>query len=140
MTTKEALLYQNARFYEALEHSNLEMMKEIWFDSPAVRCIHPGWEILEGREAVLESWTRIFGGDVTMHVTLRNVRADVYGSMGIVVLVEEIHYSRGKLSNTGTVMATNVFRHDGRDWKMIHHHGSPVLAAGDQEGENYRFN
>ena len=140
MTRKDALLYQNARFYEAFELSSIEMMEEIWSDSSAVRCIHPGWSIVEGRNAVLESWQRIFEGEVHMKVTLLNVRADVYGNIGVVVLQEEVHYTSGKLSNTGSVMATNIFEHDGKDWKLIHHHGSPTVVVEEQEGENFRYN
>jgi len=140
MNRKDALLYQNARFYEAFERSSIEMMEEIWSDSHAVRCIHPGWSIVEGRPAVLESWQRIFEGDVHMKVTLRNVRADVYGSIGVVVLQEEVLYTSGKLTNTGSVMATNIFEYDGKDWKLIHHHGSPTVVVEEQEGENFRYN
>jgi hypothetical protein len=88
MTHKDALLYQNARFYEAFERSSIEMMEKIWSDSSAVRCIDPGWSIVEGRLAVLESWQRIFEGEMRMKVALRNVRADVYENIGIVVLQE----------------------------------------------------
>ncbi|HTY57599.1 MAG TPA: nuclear transport factor 2 family protein, partial [Bacteroidota bacterium] len=121
MTRKDALLHQNARFYEAFERSSIEMMEEIWSDAAPVRCIHPGWNIVDGRQAVLESWQRIFEGDVQMKVTLRNVRAEVHGNIGIVVLQEEVLYKSGKLANTGSVMATNIFEHDGKDWKLIHH-------------------
>jgi ketosteroid isomerase-like protein len=140
MTRKDALLYQNARFYEAFERSSIEMMEDIWSGSSAVRCIHPGWSVVEGRQAVLESWQKIFEGDVHMKVTLRNVRADVYGNIGVVVLQEEVFYTSGKLSNTGSVMATNIFEHDGKNWKLIHHHGSPTVVVEEQEGENFRYN
>ncbi|HTR99638.1 MAG TPA: nuclear transport factor 2 family protein [Bacteroidota bacterium] len=140
MTRKDALLYQNARFYEAFERSSIDMMEEIWSDSPRVRCVHPGWSVVEGRSAVLESWQRIFDGEVKMKVSLRNVKADVYGSIGVVVLQEEVFYTSGKLSNSGSVIATNIFEHDGKNWKMIHHHGSPTVVVEEQEGENFRYN
>jgi ketosteroid isomerase-like protein len=37
-------------------------------------------------------------------------------------------------------MATNIFEHDGKDWKLIHHHGSPTVVVEEQEGENFRYN
>jgi ketosteroid isomerase-like protein len=140
MTRKDSLLYQNARFYEAFERSSIGMMEEIWSDSPSVSCIHPGWTVVEGRQAVLESWERIFESDVRMKVTLRNVRAEVFGNIGVVVLQEEVLYTSGKVSSTGSAMATNIFEHDGRRWKLIHHHGSPTVVVEEQEGENFRLN
>ena len=140
MTARDALLYQNARFYEAFENSSMEAMEDLWSVAPHVSCIHPGWMILEGRPAVMESWQRIFAGDVQMKIALRNVRVVVHGKIGIVVLQEEVSYQTGKLANTGSILATNIFEHDGRAWKMIHHHGSPIVVVEEQEGENFRFN
>jgi ketosteroid isomerase-like protein len=37
-------------------------------------------------------------------------------------------------------MATNIFENDGKDWKLIHHHGSPTVVVEEQEGENFRYN
>jgi len=140
MNSKDALILQNARFYEAFENSSLETMEDLWSRSPSVRCIHPGWSVIEGRESILESWSRIFQGDVRMKVSLRNVKAEIHGRIGIIVLMEEISYQSGKISNTGTVMATNIFEYDGSEWKMIHHHGSPTVVVEQQEGENFRYN
>jgi len=140
MTRREALLNQNARFYEAFEKASIEMMEDIWGDSSTISCVHPGWTLLEGRKAVMDSWKQIFEGEVQMHVSLRTVRAEVHGSIGIVVLREEVTYTSGKLANTSTVVATNIFEHDGHDWKLIHHHGSPLVVVEEQEGENFRYN
>jgi hypothetical protein len=140
MNTRDALLHQNARFYEAFENFSIEVMGDVWSSVPGVRCIHPGWTLIEGREQIMESWARIFEGEVRMKVSLRNVKAAVYGRIGVVVLMEEISYQNGKMANSGTVMATNIFEYDGAAWKMIHHHGSPMIVVEEQEGENFRYN
>jgi ketosteroid isomerase-like protein len=140
MDEKEALLLQNTRFYEAFENGSMDAMQEIWSRARHIRCIHPGWAVIEGWEPIMESWVRIFEGDVRMKVSLRNVRAEIHGRVGIIVLTEEISYQSGKVSNTGTVMATNVFAFEGSEWKLIHHHGSPMIVVEEQEGENFRYN
>lgn len=140
MNSRETLILQNARFYEAFEHGSLDAMEDIWHEVSYVRCIHPGGGVLEGRDAVLEGWRRMFEGDMAMKFALRNVRAEVHGRIGVVVLAEEVAYQSGVLSHTTTILATNVFEHDGKQWKMIHHHGSPLMTAEEQEGENFRYN
>ena len=52
----------SARFYKAFEQLDLEIMGELWAQSVAVSCVHPGWDLVLGREAVMESWRAIFSG------------------------------------------------------------------------------
>jgi hypothetical protein len=42
----------NARFYRAFESLDLRQMDAVWSHADHVRCIHPGWCLLEGWEAV----------------------------------------------------------------------------------------
>jgi ketosteroid isomerase-like protein len=140
MNTRETLILQNARFYDAFEQGSLDAMEDIWLRAPYVRCIHPGGSVIEGRDAVLEAWRRMFEGEMTIKFSLRDVRAEVHGRIGVVVLAEEVAYRSGALSHATTVFATNVFEHDGTAWKLIHHHGSPLMMDGDREGEDFRYN
>jgi ketosteroid isomerase-like protein len=140
MNSRETLILQNARFYDAFEQRSLDAMEDLWLRASYVRCIHPGGEIIEGRDAVLEAWRKIFEGEIAMKFTLRDVRAEVHGRIGVVVLTEDVAYRSGALSHATTVFATNVFEHDGAQWRLIHHHGSPLIMEGDQEGENFRYN
>jgi hypothetical protein len=140
MTLKDTLLFQNARFYEAFEKRDLDMMKELWSATSTITCIHPGWTLLSGREEIMESWSRIFDSEVTMTFALRNVCANILGQVGVVTLHEEVTQQSGRILNTGTVVATNIFEQEGRDWKMVHHHGSSMVVMEDQDGERFRLN
>lgn len=134
-------MLQNARFYEAFEHSDLDMLDDVWSHSPLVKCIHPGWHLLEGWEAVRASWQNIFKADTDMKVSLRNISAEVRGTLGIVTLVEEISYRTPNSVRTGMVMATNIFELRDDGWKMIHHHGSPMMVPEDEPADDtYRYN
>ena len=141
MDSKDEVLIQNARFYEAFEQQNLSLIGGIWSHESYVKCVHPGWTALVGWENVRESWERIFSSETRMKFSLRNIRADVFGTLALVVLEEEICFTSGPATRTQSIMATNIFEFDGSTWRMIHHHGSPVVNANPSGGEEdtYRF-
>jgi hypothetical protein len=137
---KDSLLIRNAQFYEAFENGDIETLDELWSHSRQVKCIHPGWEILVGWRAVKRSWQSIFASGVNMKISLRNINVEVYGTLGIVVLVEDVVYRSGTTTHSGAVMATNLFEFDDDVWKMIHHHGSPMVMTQEDEDDRYRYN
>jgi len=60
MTAAEReVLEANAAFYAAFEQRDPEAMDALWAREAPVACLHPGWEPLFGREAVVGSWRRI---------------------------------------------------------------------------------
>ncbi len=116
-------------------------MEAVWSMTGDVKCIHPGWLVIEGWDAVRESWEKIFAADADLKVSLRNVSATVIGRLGVVTLVEELTYSTEASSRTGSIMATNIFRNVNGEWKMIHHHGSPLMVAEEDDvDQNFRYN
>ena len=131
MTEIDALLEANAAFYRAFESLEIDRMEAVWLSAPYITCVHPGWQRLVGWGPVMESWRRIFDGTLAMRFTLGDVRAEIRGNVGWVVLTEGIasRHREGKVE--AEVEATNVFeRRDGR-WLLVHHHGSPVHSPLD---------
>jgi len=45
----------NARFYRAVESRDLDAMEALWLHADYVRCVHPGWCLLSGWDAVRQS-------------------------------------------------------------------------------------
>jgi hypothetical protein len=82
LTRKQQLLSQNARFYVAFETSDLNALESVWSHDADVRCVHPGWHLLEGWDAVRESWENIFQSESNLKVSLRNVSATIHGKLG----------------------------------------------------------
>jgi uncharacterized protein (TIGR02246 family) len=120
----EAVLAANQAFYDAHEARDLDAMAGVWADGDDVACIHPGWPILRGHDDVLESWRRIFGGPGRNQFIVTNDAVVVDGDVAWVTCDENLVDSGA----TGTVAATNVFRRlDGR-WRLVVHHGSPVMG------------
>ncbi len=118
----------NARFYRAFETLDVGEMDSVWVHAAHVTCVHPGWPLLVGWEAVRASWETIFNNTAEMSFTLSAVRAIRAGEMGWVTCTENIlSEGRGRVSVT-SVLATNIYERDGEQWLLVHHHASHVLG------------
>ena len=118
----------NEAFYRAFESQDIARMDEIWAHEEQVKCVHPGWGLLCGWEAVRSSWEMIFKNSGEMRFTLTDVRIEVRGGLAWVVLTENIlSRAESDVSVTAT-LATNLFERQAGRWRMVHHHASPVLT------------
>ncbi|MGH9651142.1 MAG: nuclear transport factor 2 family protein [Terriglobales bacterium] len=129
---EEKVLAANQRFYSALETLDLEAMEGIWLHEDWVGCVHPGWELLEGWEAVGESWRRIFENTERMKVGIAEVTVRVEGETAWVNCVEQVTSSYSSGFSTAWVQATNIFVRRNGDWRLVHHHASPIPHAEDE--------
>lgn len=119
----------NARFYRVFETLDLRQMDEVWAHSDHVRCVHPGWGLLTGWDAVRESWEVIFKNSEEMRFSITDVNAYVEGPIGWVTCTENIlSEARGNISVT-SLLATNIFERSAGEWRMIHHHASHIVAG-----------
>ncbi len=125
-TAEKELAQVNERFYKAFEALDIEVMGKIWGEGGDVQCGHPGWQILRGRDAVIESWRRIFENTSVIRFSLSDVAIQVHGRVGWVTLYENITSSLGDEMVSATVLTTNIFAKGPDGWRLIHHHGSPV--------------
>jgi ketosteroid isomerase-like protein len=116
----------NARFYRALEQLDIESMDRLWAHEGWVRCVHPGWDILVGWEAIRASWQQIFANTRWLRVTPTAVEAAIIGDIGLVVCSENITATTEGDVGVAVAQATNVFRKKADEWRMIHHHASPA--------------
>lgn len=123
---KDTLEEANARFYRALEQLDLEAMDRLWAHEGWVRCVHPGWDILVGWEAVRQSWEQIFANTRWLRVTPTTVEAAVIGELGVVVCSENITATTEGDVGVAVAQATNLFRKTPDGWRMLHHHASPA--------------
>ncbi|TNY35276.1 nuclear transport factor 2 family protein [Thermomonospora catenispora] len=133
----------NAEFYAAFEAGDLDRMSAVWAGGPyadKVGCVHPGWPLIRGRDEVLRSWALIMANTPYIQFVLTDVHTQVFGDHALVTCSENIitmDDTAGEFASLagGSIVATNLFlRVEGR-WRLLHHHGSPVLdqAEGDEE-------
>jgi ketosteroid isomerase-like protein len=118
----------NARFYRAFETLDLAQMDRVWAHDEHVACVHPGWPLLTGWEAVRESWQAIFANTAEMNFTVSDVRAAASGAFGWITCTENILSSGGGRLSVTSLLATNIFERRPDGWRMVHHHASHVLG------------
>jgi ketosteroid isomerase-like protein len=113
-----SVLFANESFYAAFHARDMAAMRALWAERAPVCCIHPGWNALDGREAVLGSWASIMGNPQSPRIHCLAARAYLYGDAALVVCYEVLE--------GGVLVATNGFvREDGR-WRMVHHQAGPA--------------
>lgn len=122
MTDKDSILAGNAAFYEAFAAADLARMSAIWADD-GISCIHPGWPVLVGRQAVLESYRTILSNPNQDQIEHRNVTMMISESEGRVFCVEIV----GGMA----LAATNWFKRIDGTWRLVHHQASPIAALAE---------
>jgi ketosteroid isomerase-like protein len=115
-----AILFANEAFYRAFADRDLKAMEAAWSKEAPVTCLHPGWGVLAGRDEVLESWKRILENESAPAIACRKPQVFLHGEVAMVICYEEIE---GQF-----LVATNLFRHEGRQWRLIHHQAGPTAV------------
>lgn len=132
---RKDVLSVNQEFYRAFEALSAERMRAVWLDESYVTCIHPGWGRILGIAAVMQSWEDIFSGAFGMRITVSDEITRIQGDFAWVTCTEEIETRLPDGISRGVVEATNVFERRDGAWKMVHHHGSPLVRNQTPDGE-----
>ena len=116
-------LAANDAFYAALSGKDIAAMDGLWARTAEVTCIHPGWNVLAGRDHVMASWEAILRNPEQPRIVGGGARAQVLGDAALVICRE--------LVGGSPLVATNVFIREDGAWRMVHHHAGPVARLGD---------
>ena len=119
----------NAGFYRAFEALDLAEMDRVWAHDAHVRCVHPGWPMIAGWDAVRASWQTIFENTQEMRFTLSDVTVHVGDDLAWVTCTENILSELGERVSVTAILATNLFERAPTGWRIVHHHASHVLGA-----------
>jgi uncharacterized protein (TIGR02246 family) len=126
----DAVAAANARFYRALSNADLDGMAALWLHSPQASCIHPGWPMLAGWETIRDSWAAIFRNQGPIRIWPGEVAVHVRGETAWVTCIENIDPSRQLTDVLIQAQATNIFQQAQGQWRLVHHHASPLPQAG----------
>ena len=118
MNDDEEALAANAAFYAAFAASDAERMDAVWARRAPVACVHPGWEVLVGRDPVMESWRRMFETGGAPPILCEKAVAHLLGPAAFVTCFERV---------PGAVLvATNLFVREEGKFRMVHHQAGPL--------------
>ena len=116
-----AVLAANRSFYDAFNAGDFAAMAALWAEQTPVACIHPGWEALTGREAVLDSWRRLLGQARGPRIAFRHSVTQAHDGC-VFVLGQE-------LVAGATLAATNAFVEEAGRWRIVLHQASQIAHA-----------
>jgi len=116
----------NDRFYRVFESLDIEQMAALWVHARRARCVHPGWEMLAGWAAIEQSWAAIFANTDFMRFVITEVAVHLYDDVAWVTCVENLSDASDTMQMS-RILATNIYERQAGEWRIVHHHASPVL-------------
>ena len=123
---QKEILEANRSFYAAFEKLSTERMAEVWCRAADAMCIHPGRTAIVGYEDVMESWRLVFSATSYMEIDIREPVVYAGVDLGVVHCLESVMAVSGGQTNRGMIRASNVFRKEDDNWKILIHHGGPA--------------
>jgi ketosteroid isomerase-like protein len=134
MAVEDEIRQASEQFYAALNrmiNGDPEPMMEVWSHGSDVATMHPLGGRETGWEEVRASWEQVAQGFSDGQVSLDGLM--------IVPLSDDVVYTLGTENGQAKLgdetvgvdwRATNIYQHEGGEWKMVHHHAevSPALV------------
>lgn len=135
-TDREQILETNKRFYRALGTRDLDLMGTVWVKDERVGCVHPGWVMLRGWHALMQSWENVFDPEDQLDIRLHNLTVDIRGDVAWVTCIQELRYVRRDPVTMNVSVSTNIFEKQKDGWLMLIHHASPLPQVNYEAEDN----
>jgi len=120
MAAEVAVLEANQEFYRAFSHGDFAAMSQLWAEQAPTACLHPGMNVITGRNAILNTWRQILDQVAGIEMSCRAPRVHWLGEVAFVTCLEANDRQPAHLA------ATNVFVLEAGRWRMVHHHAGPL--------------
>jgi uncharacterized protein (TIGR02246 family) len=110
-------------FYQAFRKCDLAAMSRVWADKGVV-CVHPGSDVLIGRDAVMQSWAKILTNATVPKIIVNVLSKTIQDGMAVHLVEEYISPGGSRKSVASVVIATNIYQRGDYGWRIIEHHGT----------------
>lgn len=110
----------NEAFYRAFRERDVEAMEAVWARRAPVACMHPGMDVIVGREGVMKSWRGILSHEDAPPIQCARAQVHVIGDSAYVTCLE------GTAGDRPALIATNVFTREDGLWRLVHHQAAPL--------------
>lgn len=113
-----------AQFYEALQQGDIERLMAVWADDDEIFVVHPGGPRVVGAGAIRNTFEAIFASGA-IPVQPQQVRRVLSAGCAVHSVLERVDMPSAEGNQTAWVLATNIYLHTERGWRMVAHHASP---------------
>lgn len=127
-TDEVAVTLANDAFYNALRSGDADAMALIWLQTDSTSCAHALGGIVVGFDQVIDSWRRVFVAGRPSHVEVDILSLEVRRNLAWVICKQVVTSTRGRETLAGERVATNLFQKQKGQWRVAHHHASPVVV------------
>ena len=130
MATEDEVRAVSDRFYSALNHLDVSQLGDVWSQSNTVTTMHPMGGEQVGWPDVRKSFEDAAVGMSDVHVEIVDQLIRTGQDLAYEIGIER---GRGKVGGEQIEIehrVTNVYRREGGQWKMVHHHTdvSPAMV------------
>lgn len=115
------------RFYMAMRNRNIDEMQKIWSSAPTAVAIQPESVVpFFGRDNIIRSWQAVFDFNKAIQVpSVGQSSLHIVGETAWSIGSFEIAIKRrasGAYEHQPSVLATNIYKREGGEWKLAHYH------------------
>lgn len=121
---REEIMKANKRFYDARNRYDLDLIEKIWLNDGRAKCVHAGWPIIFGWDAIKESWKTIFETGGFSHVDVSDFFVEAGENSAWLNCIERATYSIDDRKIVLLAQATNIFELSEEKWRVVLHHAS----------------
>ena len=125
MSAEEDIRRASDKFYRALDstlNGDSTPMADVWSRNADVSAMHPSDAIATGWEEIRASWEKFAKISSNGKVELRDQRICVGEDLAYEIGFELVNGLMGKDQVQAKFRVSNVYRREGSEWKMVHHH------------------
>jgi ketosteroid isomerase-like protein len=121
MSREIEVLEANQAFYRAFAAHDADALDRAWARLAPVACVHPGWDVLDGREEVVASFRAIVESGGAPEVSCTEAQARLLGEVAYVTCHEVVSGAR--------LVAVNIFVREEGGWRLAFHQATPMAPS-----------